>query len=343
MPPRAQDAAEAGLVYVAGDAPGLCRRRAGKGFCYRNADGRVVRDKATLARIRALAIPPAWTEVWICAEEHGHLQAAGRDARGRRQHRYHARFRQVREAAKFGGLAGFAQALPALRCRVAADMRKLGLPREKVLATVVQLLDATLIRIGNEEYARANKSYGLTTLHERHARVEGGCVRFVFTGKSGKSWRLTLRHRRVAAVIRAMQELPGQRLFQYEDESGAPQRISSTDVNAYLREASGADITAKDFRTWGATVLAAAELDARGAADAKAVAQANVKATVERVAASLGNTAAICRKCYIHPQVIAAYLEGRFALRPTKRAGLSPEEASVLAFLRRDNGAARAA
>lgn len=327
--------APAGLTYVSDGTPGLSRRRSGKGFAYRTARGQAVRDKKTLERIRKLAIPPAWTDVWISAEENGHMQATGRDARGRKQHRYHARFREVREAAKFDHVAEFAKALPALRAQISRDMRKQGLPREKVLAAIVHLLDTTLIRVGNEEYAKANGSYGLTTLKVKHAEVKGERLRFVFTGKSGKSWRLTLKDRRVAKIVKAAQDLPGQRLFQYEDENGAPQSVSSTDVNAYLREISGSDITAKDFRTWGGTVLAAAELSAFPPADTSTLAKANVKAAIEQVAGSLGNTPTICRKCYVHPELIETYLDGAFKLGKSKRAGLSAHESAVLTFLTR--------
>jgi DNA topoisomerase I len=329
MPPGSAQAKHAGLVYVTSEDAGITRRRAGTGFSYRNAQGQPVRDEATLARIKSLAIPPAWTDVWISANENGHLQATGRDARGRKQHRYHAHFRDFREAAKFDHLAAFAQALPALRKRIDADMRKHGLPREKVLAAIAHLLDTTLIRVGNDEYAKSNKSYGLTTLKDQHAKVEGDKLRFVFTGKSGKSWRLTVRDRRVAKIVKAAQELPGQRLFQYQDEDGEVQRVTSTDVNAYL----GDDITAKDFRTWGGTVLAAAALQELGEADTQTLAKANVKAAVETVSQSLGNTPAICRKCYIHPALIETYVEGKLKLPSSKRVGLSPHEASVLAFL----------
>ena len=328
-------AAEAGLVHALDTGSGISRRRSGRGFTYRDADDAIVRDIATLARIRALAIPPAWTEVWISPRPNAHLQATGRDARGRKQHRYHPRFREVREAAKFDRLAEFARALPALRAQLARDMAKPGAPREKVLATVVHLLDTTLIRVGNDEYARANKSYGLTTLKTQHAQVNGSALRFIFTGKSGKSWRLTVRDRRVAAVVKKIQDLPGQRLFQYRDVDGAVQQVASTDVNEYLREASGADITAKDFRTWGGTVLAAAALDGLAGGEDKLTAKANVKQAIEQVAASLGNTPSICRKCYVHPALIESYLKGGFKLPRGRRAGLSAHEAAVLAFLDR--------
>ncbi len=335
MPPAQTHAKKNGLTYVTSEAPGITRRRSGAGFSYRDAQGKLVRDSATLARIRRLAIPPAWTDIWICRDEDGHLQATGRDARGRKQHRYHPRFREVREAAKFDKLAAFAKALPALRARIDEDRKKRGLPREKVLATIAHLLDTTLIRVGNDEYAKANKSYGLTTLKDQHAKIEGGTLRFVFTGKSGKSWQLTVRNRRVATVVKAAQDLPGQRLFQYLDDDGKPQSVTSTDVNAYLREISGSEITAKDFRTWGGTVLAAAELSRLGAFGTATLAKANVKAAIETVSHSLGNTPTICRKCYVHPALIEAYLAGNFKLGRSKRTGLSEHEAAVLAFLDR--------
>jgi DNA topoisomerase-1 len=327
--------APAGLTYVTDDTPGISRRRAGKGFAYRSSAGRAVRDKNTLERIRALAIPPAWSDVWISANENGHLQATGRDARGRKQHRYHPRFREHQESAKFDRLAEFAKALPAIRNTINGHMRKQGLPREKVLAAIVHLLDTTLIRIGNDEYAKTNKSYGLTTLKDQHAAVNGDKLRFVFTGKSGKSWRLTLKNRRVAKIIKALQDLPGQRLFQYEDDDGQPQSVTSTDVNTYLRDISGSDISAKDFRTWGGTVLAAAALSAFDKPDTATLAKANIKAAIDDVAGSLGNTPAICRKCYVHPALLEAYENGGLDLRKAKRAGLSAHEASVLNFLDR--------
>lgn len=325
--------APSGLTYVSDDTPGISRRRDGAGFVYRNARGSAVRDKKTLERIRKLAIPPAWADVWISASDKGHLQATGRDARGRKQHRYHPRFREHQESAKFDHVADFAKALPAIRKTLSAHMRKQGLPRERVLAAIVHLLDTTLIRVGNDEYARSNKSYGLTTLKDQHAEVRGETLRFVFTGKSGKNWRLTLEDRRVAKIVKAAQDLPGQRLFQYEDENGAPQSVTSTDVNAYLRDISGSEISAKDFRTWGGTVLAAAALSAFAKPDTDTLAKANIKAAIDDVAGSLGNTPAICRKCYVHPALLDAYLDGAFALRKAKRVGLSAHETAVLNFL----------
>jgi DNA topoisomerase-1 len=336
-------AGDAGLTYVSDTEPGLRRRRAGKGFAYRDDGGALVTDKRTLKRIRALAIPPAWTDVWICPQSSGHIQATGRDARGRKQYRYHAKFREQRESAKYEHLAEFAATLPKIRATVAEHMALRGLPREKVLATIVHLLETTLIRVGNADYARRNKSYGLTTLRETHVEVAGTELRFRFTGKSGKTWRLSVRNRRVAKVVRACQELPGQQLFQYLDDEGQPRAVSSSDVNTYLHEITGRDITAKDFRTWGGTVLAAVELKEAGEVDAtKVLAKRKVKEAIERVAAKLGNTVTICRKCYVHPEVLNAYLSGELvddlgrriqAARRRERADMGPEEEAVLAFL----------
>ncbi len=335
MPETDPAAKEAGLAYVTDDRPGISRRRSGKGFAYHDAGGKAVRNKKTLERIRALAIPPAWSDVWIAASPNAHMQATGRDARGRKQHRYHAKFREVRDSAKFDHLAEFAAALPALRARITRDMRKQGVPREKVVAAIVHLLDTTLIRVGNDEYAKQNGSYGLTTLRNQHAEVKGDQLRFVFKGKSGKSWRLTTKDRRVAKIVKATQDLPGQRLFQYRDEAGEIAQVTSTDVNDYLREVTGADITAKDFRTWGGTVLAAAELSHLAKSDDKLTAKANVKDAVQTVATSLGNTPTICRKCYIHPRLIEDYLDGGFKLPRSSKQGLSKHEAGVLAYLSR--------
>ncbi|MGG5822601.1 DNA topoisomerase IB [Falsiroseomonas sp. HW251] len=347
-------AAEAGLRYVSDEGPGIARQPAGKAFSYRLPKGGAVKDKATLERIRSLAIPPAWTEVWICPHPDGHIQATGRDARGRKQYRYHPRWREVRDAAKYEHLLEFARALPAIRERLTADMARSGLPREKVLATVVHLLETTLIRVGNDEYAAKNGSYGLTTLKDRHVKVEGGELRFAFKGKSGKTWRLGIKDRRVARIVRACQELPGQELFQYLDEAGETRDVTSADVNAYLREITGRDITAKDFRTWAGTVLAALALREFERVDSQAAAKRNIRAAIERVSARLGNTPTICRKCYVHPAVLEGYLGGSLAeeigaeaeaeLRDDL-AGLPPEEAAVLAMLAsrlRDETAARA-
>lgn len=335
-------AEEAQLVYVSDARPGITRHRSGKGFSYRQPSGGLVRDKAALVRIRALAIPPAWTDVWICRAANGHIQATGRDQRGRKQYRYHARWRASRDAAKYEHMVEFAHALPGIRARVKADMAKPGLPREKVLATIVYLLEATLIRVGNDDYARQNRSFGLTTLQNRHIRVQGDALRFTFRGKGGKAWRLSMHDRRVAKVVRSCQELPGQELFQYRDANGELCDISSSDVNAYLREISRSDITAKDFRTWAGTVLAALALDEFEHVDSEAASKRNIRAAIERVASRLGNTATICRKCYVHPAVLETYLDGELALQVEARtreqlrdelASLRPEEAAVLALL----------
>ncbi|MBO1079282.1 DNA topoisomerase IB [Roseomonas haemaphysalidis] len=335
-------AASAGLRHVSDDTPGITRRRSGSGFSYRDARGKALRDKDTLARIRKLAIPPAWTEVWISPRADGHIQATGRDAKGRKQYRYHADWRVARDSTKYAHVMEFARGLPALRARVDEDMARPGLGRDKVLATIVHLLDTTLIRVGNEDYAQANKSYGLTTLRDRHVAVSGTELRFAFKGKSGKEWRLTLRDRRVAKVVRACQDLPGQELFQYLDEEGHRQGIDSGDVNAYLREASGHDITAKDFRTWAGTVVAAMALSAFEAVDSDTAAKRNVKAAIEHTAARLGNTPAICRKCYVHPEVLDGYMQGALLVQVQQEVeaelredlpSLKPEEAAVLAFL----------
>jgi DNA topoisomerase-1 len=337
---NAQAAACAGLTYVSDDDPGIRRVRAGDGFSYRLPDGSTLKDKGELVRIRALAIPPAWSDVWICLDENGHIQATGRDARGRKQYRYHPRWREVRDETKYEHMLAFARALPAIRARVAEDMGRRTLCREKVLATVVYLLENTLIRVGNADYARQNKSYGLTTLRNQHADIDGSELRFAFKGKSGKTWKLRFRDRRIARIVRACQNLPGQRLFQYVAEDGELHPVTSQDVNAYLREISGADISAKDFRTWSGTVLAAMALRDAEPFDSAAKAKRLLKGAIERVAQQLGNTVTICRKCYIHPEVIGAFLDT--SLVSTLSVGdadgddpyaLSAEEQAVLAFL----------
>jgi len=339
------EAAEsAGLVYVSDEEPGIRRRRAGKGFAYRGPDGRPVTDEKTLARIRKLAIPPAYTDVWVCPLHNGHIQATGRDAKGRKQYRYHPRWREVRDSTKFEHMIEFAKALPAVRARIDADMAKRGLPREKVLATVVHLLENTLIRVGNLDYAKQNKSYGLTTLRDGHVDVERGALRFEFKGKSGKAWKLQVKDRRIARIVKACQDVPGQHLFQYLDENGERHAVTSTDVNAYLREISGREITAKDFRTWAGTVLAAMALREFEAFDTSAKAKKNLRAAIEKVSARLGNTPTICRKCYVHPEVLNCYLEGALldgvqmeieAELRDERGSLKPEEAAVLTFLQK--------
>ncbi len=332
----AEDAEAANLNYVDPSSPGYGRKRSGRGFRYLTPGGAALGNPAALERVRSLVIPPAWTSVWICPGPDGHIQAVGHDARGRRQYIYHPRFREAREAAKFEHMLAFAKALPRLRRRVAKDMAAPGHGRRKVLATVVNLLETTLIRVGSETYARENGSFGLTTLRARHVEVNGAELRFRFKGKSGKTWRLKLRDRRMAAVVKGCQDLPGQHLFQYLDEAGDRQSVTSADVNAYLKEASGAPITAKDFRTWGGTLLAASVLAAAGPAASPTAAKAQIAAAIRQVAASLGNTPAICRKCYVHPEVLSAYLDVGLDLdltgAPAAR-GLRPEEAAVMAFL----------
>jgi DNA topoisomerase I len=333
---------ELGLRYVSDAAPGITRRRAGKGFGYRQPDGRPLKDRDTLGWIRSLAIPPAWRDVWISPFRDGHLLAVGRDEKGRKQYRYHPRWRALRDEAKFGRMLAFGRALPRVRAAVDEELAKPGLGRRKVLATVVRLLESTLIRVGNDEYARANKSFGLTTLRDRHFKAEGARLRFNFKGKSGKRHVVTLNSRRLAALVKRMQDLPGQELFQYVDEDGEPQPIDSADVNAYLREVAGEDFTAKDFRTWSATVLAAWALSEFEGFDSQAAAKRNVTQAIERVAARLGNTPAICRKSYVHPEIVGAYLEGSLLERLKAEteaelcqelAGLEPEEVAVLIFL----------
>jgi DNA topoisomerase-1 len=316
----AKDAAEyAGLTHVSDEKPGIRRKRSGKGFVYETASGDRVKDDAALMRIKSLAIPPAWTDVWICSRANGHIQSTGRDARGRKQYRYHPKFREVREGTKYHHMLAFAESLPAIRRKVQEHLALRGLPREKVLATIVHLLEATLIRVGSDEYARTNKSYGLTTLKNRHV------------------------DRRIAKVIRACQDLPGQELFQYVDENGENRDVTSTDVNTYLREVSGEDITAKDFRTWHGTVLAALALQEFEKFDSHASAKRNIRDSIQKVAARLGNTPTICRKCYVHPEIITTYIEGSLLLEVKEKAeaelrddlaALQPEEAAVLTLLR---------
>lgn len=304
-------AAVAGLHYISDeDMAGIRRARRGPGFAYIGVDGKAVRDKAFLRRIKALAIPPAWTQVWISPDPNAHIAATGRDAKGRKQYRYNPAFVEVRGLAKFGHLLAFAEALPRIRKTVDAHLGLRGMPREKVLATVIALLEQTLIRVGNEDYVKQNGSFGLTTLRNRHVRIQGTELRFLFKGKSGKTWRLSLRNRRVANVVRACQELPGQNLFQYLDDDGKPQKVTSSDVNDYLRAAAGGEITAKDFRTWAGTVEAALAFHRIPGPPLKK----HVRAVVTMVAERLGNTPAICRKCYIHPEIVTAYELGELAL-----------------------------
>jgi DNA topoisomerase-1 len=340
--------ATARLRHSTDRKPGITRRRAGRGFTYGDPDGRRVRDRETLERIRTLAVPPAWTDVWICPDPLGHLQATGRDARGRKQYRYHARFRQRRETDKYERLVAFARALPAIRRHVDRDLARPGLPREKVLAAVVRLLELTLIRVGNEEYRRLNRSFGLTTLRDRHATVRGTSIRFRFKGKSGRPHEVGLRDRRLAAVIRRCQDLPGQELFQYVGDEGEPVDIASDDVNDYLRSiAGGAAVTAKDFRTWAGTVLAYRALRALDEPETATEAKQNVVAAIRDTADQLGNTAAVCRRSYVHPVVVEAYLDPRLrgaVLGAAEATGVSPagttprEERAVVRLLERRLG-----
>ena len=305
----------AGLRYVTDRTPGLRRIGSGKTFRYFGPTGRLIRDVETLGRIRSLAIPPAWTDVWICAIEEGHLQAVGRDARGRKQYRYHPRWREVRDETKFYRMADFGKVLPKIRRRVSHDLKRKGLPREKVLATIVRLLETTLVRVGNEEYTKQNDSYGLTTLRNRHVEINGTKMSFYFRGKGGKKHAISVSDPHLAKIVRRLRDLPGYELFQYVDESGERRSIGSTDVNDYLREIAGDDFTAKDFRTWAGTVLAVEALCECEPFTSQRQAKKNVTAAVEKVAERLGNTVAVCRKCYIHPAVFETYVRG--ALTPS--------------------------
>lgn len=334
----------AGLRYVSDEAPGITRQKAGKGWRYIGPNGKPVTDYWEKKRIDKLAVPPAYTDVWICPFENGHIQATGRDAKGRKQYRYHPKWTETRDLAKYERMVDFARLLPELRRRVDADMRRTKPCREKVLATIVSLLEKTLIRVGNEDYARENKSFGLTTLRNRHVDIEGGTLRFDFKGKSGKTWNLAVKDRRVARVVRSIQELPGQHLFQYVDEDGQRRPVDSADVNDYLREVTGEDITAKDFRTWAGTVLASMALREFEKVDSAARTKKNVKAAIESVAKRLGNTPTICRKCYVHPEVLNAYLDGTLldgikgeveAELSDNAGALKPEEAALLGLLSR--------
>ena len=325
-----ESARVAGLRYVSDEAPGIQRRRAGQGFRYLAADGASVRDAATLSRIRRLAIPPAWTEVWICPRDDGHLQATGRDARRRKQYRYHPRWREVRDETKYGRLIAFGAALPRIRRRVTRDLARPGLPRDKVLATVVRLLERTFIRVGNEEYARENDSFGLTTLRARQVRVNGTTVNFRFRGKSGVPHDVALTDRALAEIVRRMQDLPGEELFQYVDAEGETRAIESADVNAYLRSIAGEEFTSKDFRTWAGTLLCAKHLRRLDPPGTESAGKRELNAAVEDVSRALRNTRAVCRKCYIHPAVIEGYLGGRLQRAMRGRS----DEAALIALLR---------
>src|SRR5438270_11149276 len=333
----AASAQAAGLHYVSDLGPGLRRKRIGKGFAYLTSGGSPIRDPDTLRRIKRLAIPPAWTDVWISGDPQGHLQATGRDARGRKQYRYHARWREVRDAVKYDRMLAFAEALPRIREQTDRDLQLGGMPREKVLATIVRLLEETRIRVGNEEYRKENGSFGLTTLRDRHVDVIGAQVRFNFKGKSGKQYKVKLQDRRLARIVKRLQEVPGQELFTYLDDDGEAHAVQSDDVNDYLREITGDDFTAKDFRTWAGTILAARFFREAEAEPETNGAKKELVRAIARVAEELGNTPAVCKKCYIHPAVIAAYLAG--GLKPIEEKEdqdpykLSPEERGLLRLL----------
>ena len=342
LPTEPTESAKAvGLRYVTDTSRGFQRKRVGKGYVYLDQNGKQLKDAEHLRRIKSLVIPPAWTEVWICPHTQGHLQATGRDARGRKQHRYHPRWREVRDETKFARMVAFAHALPKIRRQVAAHMKLSGLPRQKVLAAVVKLLEVSLIRVGNDEYARDNRSYGLTTMRDHHVDVSGHKMRFQFRGKSGKNHAIDIHNQRLAKIVKTCQDLPGQEIFQYIDDDGKRQDVKSEDVNEYLKEVTGADFTAKDFRTWSGTVLAAMALQEFEKFDTQAQAKKNILRAIESVAERLGNTPAICRKCYVHPAVLDSYLEGSMLNAMRQRAQqqwssvrkLQPEEAAVLALL----------
>jgi DNA topoisomerase-1 len=336
--PALAAARDANLRYVSDAEPGIRRERHPLGFRYRGADGRLVRDREVLRRIASLVIPPAWESVWICPSPDGQIQATARDARGRKQYRYHPRWREVRDDAKYGRLVAFGSALPRIRARTRRDLALPGLPRAKVLAAVVRLLAGTLIRVGNESYARDNGSFGLTTLRSRHADVVGSRVRFRFRGKSRKEHLIAIDDRRLAAVVRRCQELPGQILFQYRNDDGTTATIDSGDVNAYLRAITGETFTAKDFRTWAGTLLMAEALRREAPPASESAAKRTIVAAIERVAHRLGNTRAVCRRCYVHPAVVDAYRDGSLAATPrasVRRAGARADEAALLRLLRR--------
>jgi DNA topoisomerase-1 len=309
-PDPVQSAKDAGLRYVTDAKPGFTRKRHGKSFSYFDVDGKPLKDAATLARIRSLVIPPAWKNVWICPSSNGHLQATGRDARGRKQSRYHPRWREVRDETKYERMLAFGAVLPGVRQRVEHDISQAGLSQTKVLATIVRLMETTCIRVGNTEYARKNHSYGLTTLRNRHVRVEGANVTFRFEGKSGVEHTVDVRDRRLAKIIQRCQDIPGYELFQYVDDAGERHTIDSSDVNTYLREISGQDFTAKDFRTWAGTVAACALLRELEPFESATQAKKNLVGVIKDVASQLGNTPSVCRKCYVHPAVLDVYLNG---------------------------------
>ena len=342
-PSRVQSPGAAGLRYVTDDMPGIRRQKHGTGFSYIDPDGHVVRERALLHRFRALVIPPAWTNVWICPLAEGHLQVTARDARGRKVYRYHPSFRQSRDQSKFERMFELKDVLWKIRSRVEDDIALEGLPRAKVMATVVWLLERTLIRVGSEQLARLNRSYGLTTMRHRHVEIDGTEIRFEFRGKSGVAHTVAVQDRRIAHIIQRCQELPGQELFQYLDDDGKRQVVDAGDVNEYLREVTGRDITAKDFRTWAGTMLAAEALRQIGVAPTKRQAEKNVVAAIDAASAKLGNTRTVCRKFYVHPALIDAYLEGSvlpplpprvWRKRNARSTRLRRHEREVLEFLK---------
>ena len=341
-PDPVEVAEEAGLRYVSDEQPGYTRKAKGDDFEYFDTDGKKIRDETRLLRIKRIGVPPAYKNVWICPSANGHIQATGRDARGRKQYRYHERWREVRDENKYDRMIVFGKALPKIRRRVNRDLKRRGLPREKVLATVVQLLERTFIRVGNEEYAKENKSFGLTTLRNRHVDATATKLKFTFRGKSGKDHEVDVTDRRLAKIIRQLQDLPGQEVFKYLNDRDEPRKVTSEDVNEYLREITGEDFTAKDFRTWAGTVLAAMALNAQEAFENKSQARKNIKDAISAVAKILGNTPAICRKCYVHPAVLETYLDGATIeglkqkteeTLERKRGDLKSQEAAVMKFL----------
>ena len=343
--PRAEEhrrsASRAGLRYVTDGVSGIRRKRVGSGWAYYAPDGVRIEDPSVRKRLNALAIPPAWTQVWICPDPDGHIQATARDARGRKQYRYHPQYREARDRSKFRRMLEFSEVLPRLRERIERDLRAESLSRRQILATVVRLLDRTLIRVGNDEYARENRSYGLTTLRRRHVTVDGAMLRFSFRGKSGVEHTIAVSDPRLAKIVQRCRELPGEELFQYVDGKGRRQLISSDDINAYLREITGSDITAKDFRTWGGTMLAAVELRRMGEAASRRETDRNIVAAIDIVAERLGNTRAVCRKYYVHPALLEAYRMGDTVPQPPavrrgrreRGAALRRDEVAVLQFL----------
>jgi DNA topoisomerase-1 len=337
-----RSAQEAGLRWVSDTRLGIRREMGSLGFRYIGVNGRVIRHKAEITRINKLAIPPAWTAVWICPDPRGHIQATGRDAKGRKQYRYHPEWRTYRDENKYDRMIAFADALPKIRRRTNADLARPGLPREKVLATVVQLLEKSLIRVGNDEYAKKNRSFGLTTMRNKHVEVKGSTVKFEFKGKSGVRHSVDVSDARLARVVRACQDLPGQELFEYFDEDGERRDVGSGDVNAYLKEITGQDFTAKDFRTWAGTVLACTALQEFQKFESQAQAKKNVVQAVEAVAGVLGNTRTVCRKSYIHPAILDSYMDGTMLETLNRKAGngvrkklgkLRPDEHAVLSIL----------